>query len=94
MSCTTKAANGRRTFIALLSGEDAPDWDEGANVSDENTAFQTVRVSPNGGYLAFMSQRSLTGYDNEDVSSEHPGERLDEEVYLYDSHRRPDVRLV
>ena len=57
------------TFIALLSGEDSPDWDAGANVSVENTAFQTARVSPNGQYLAFMSQRSLTGYDNEDVSS-------------------------
>ena len=28
-----------RTFIAVLSGEDSPDWDEGANVSDENTRF-------------------------------------------------------
>jgi DNA-binding beta-propeller fold protein YncE len=74
-----------RTFIAVLSGEDAADWDAGADVSDENTAFQTARVSPNGEYLAFMSQRSLTGYDNEDVSSEHPGERLDQEVYLYDA---------
>ena len=74
-----------RTFIAVLSGEDAPDWDEGPNVSDENTAFQTARVSPNGEYLAFMSDRSLTGYDNEDVSSAHPGERLDQEVYLYDA---------
>ena len=57
----------KRTFIAMLSGEDSPDWDRGANVSDENPAFQTARVSPNGEYLAFMSDRSLTGYDNEDV---------------------------
>jgi DNA-binding beta-propeller fold protein YncE len=78
-------AGWTRTFIAVLSGEDAADWDAGPNVSDENTAFQTARVSPNGEYLAFMSQRSLTGYDNEDISSEHPGERLDQEVYLYDS---------
>ena len=60
-------------------------WDQGPNVSDENTAFQTARVSPNGEYLAFMSDRSLTWYDNEDVSSAHPGERLDQEVYLYDA---------
>ncbi len=73
------------TFVALLSGEDSPDWDAGANVSVENTAFQTARVSPNGQYLAFMSQRTLTGYDNEDVSSNKSGERLDEEVYLYDA---------
>ncbi len=74
-----------RTFIAVLSPQDSPDWDEGANVSAENTAFQTARVSPNGEYLAFMSERSLTGYDNEDVSSKHPGERLDQEVYVYDT---------
>jgi hypothetical protein len=72
-------------FIAQLSPEDSPDWDQGKNVSDENTAFQTARVSPNGRYLAFMSNRSLTGYDNEDLSSEHPGERFDEEVFLFDS---------
>ncbi len=75
-----------RTFIATLSAEDAPDWDAGPNVSDENTAFQTARVSPDGEYLAFMSQRSLTGYDNEDTSSQHPGERLDQEVYLYSAN--------
>ncbi len=75
----------KSTFIATLSSEDAPNWDAGPNVSDENPAFQTARVSPNGEYVAFMSQRSLTGYDNEDVSSGHPGERLDQEVYLYDS---------
>ena len=67
----------------------------GKNVSDENTSFQTARVSPNGRYLAFMSNRSLTGYDNEDVSSEHPGERLDEEVFLFDSaDGHADVRLL
>jgi hypothetical protein len=45
----------------------------------------TARVSPGGNYLAFMSDMSPTGYDNEDVSSKVPGERLDEEVYLYDA---------
>jgi hypothetical protein len=74
-----------RTFIAVLSADDSPDWDEGSNVDAEDTAFLTARVAPNGEYLAFMSRRSLTGYDNEDVSSEKPGERLDEEVYLYDT---------
>ena len=36
--------------------------------------------------MAFMSRRPLTGYDNEDLSSQAKGERLDEEVYLYDAH--------
>ena len=46
-----------------------------------NSDKVTARVSPNGRWLAFMSQRSLTGYDNHDANSGN----LDEEVYLYDA---------
>ena len=63
-------------FIASLSSDDRADW-------SLNPRDQTARVSPNGDWLAFMSDRSLTGYDNEDVTSVHAGERPDEEVYLY-----------
>jgi hypothetical protein len=67
-------------FIASLSSEDQPDW------QSTNQAELTSRVAPNGSYLAFMSNRSLTGYDNEDVSSQSTTEpRLDEEVYLYEA---------
>ena len=38
-------------------------------------------VSPDGRYLTFMSNRSLTGYDNIDALSGH----ADEEVYLFDA---------
>jgi hypothetical protein len=41
----------------------------------------TARVSPSGRYLAFMSKRSLTGYDNRDANSG----ALDEEVYEFDA---------
>jgi len=41
----------------------------------------TSRVSPNGRFAAFMSDRSLTGYDNRDAVS---GE-ADEELYEYDA---------
>ena len=58
--------------IATLSGEDAPDW-------FVETPRQTSRVSPNGQWLTFMSQRSLTGYENTDAHSGKP----DEEVFLY-----------
>jgi hypothetical protein len=83
------------SFVTDLSANIAYEYgaDAGANVGDENDwrpkgdpnayklATQTVEVSPNGQYLAFMSERSLTGYDNRDASSGEP----DEEVYLYDA---------
>ncbi len=64
-------------FIAALSGADFQDW----------TALvfggmgRTARVSPNGRFVAFMSEGSLTGYDNHDVNSGV----ADEEVFLYDA---------
>ncbi|HTZ63366.1 MAG TPA: hypothetical protein VMB51_04625 [Solirubrobacteraceae bacterium] len=76
-------------FIAALSFEDASDW--GAQPGrtllprSQNLASLTSQVSPDGRYLAFMSDRSLTGYDNEDATSQTPGERMDEELFLYDA---------
>jgi hypothetical protein len=64
-------------FVATLTDEDWPDWSGGNGGRDLEDV--TSRVSPDGEYIAFMSERSLTGYDNRDVNS---GE-LDEEVYLY-----------
>jgi len=71
-------------FIATLSGGDNPDWDHGEAF---NLRRLTARVSPDGHWLAFMSQRSLTGYDNTDVN-EATGKHADEEVYLYDAVER------
>ena len=61
-------------LIATLSAEDAGTW----GASGENGPAS--RVSPNGRFLAFMSDRKLTGYDNRDAVSGQP----DEEVFLYD----------
>jgi NHL repeat/WD40-like Beta Propeller Repeat len=61
-------------FIAGLSGEDLPDW-------ESRLSTHTARVSPDGHYLAFMSDRSLTGYNNRDANSDVP----DEEVFVYDA---------
>jgi hypothetical protein len=61
-------------FIKALSGEDHPDW--GQSLS---TNGQTARVSPDGHWLALMSSRPLTGYDNQDTSSGQP----DEEVFRF-----------
>jgi hypothetical protein len=65
---------GVTRLVAALSAEDYHDW--------ENNFFELpVRVSPNGRWLAFMSNRNLTGYDTHDAVSGRP----DEEVYLYDA---------
>jgi hypothetical protein len=69
---------GTIKLVTTLSGADSLDW-AGSNTST-NLNGLTARVSPNGRFLAFMSQRSLTGYDNRDAISGQP----DQEVYLYD----------
>ncbi len=77
------------TFIAALSSADGPGWsalageEKGLAGTGGINALNrlTARVSPDGGYVAFMSDRSLTGYDNIDANSGVP----DEEVFLYGS---------
>ncbi len=68
---------GEVRFIARLSGRDYHGWEPYAGYLDNLTAG----VSPDGRYLAFMSERSLTGYDNRDVHGNQP----DVEVFLYDT---------
>lgn len=64
--------DGQITFIAALSGFDENDWSNGL-------AELPAHVSPDGTWLAFMSQRPLTGYDNRDLATGKPAA----EVYLY-----------
>ena len=73
--------DGVTSFIVTLTAGDSPDW-------AVSLAEFAARVSPDGRWLAFMSQRSLTGYDNRDASSGKP----DEEVYLYDANPDPGQR--
>jgi hypothetical protein len=65
---------GVTSFVATLSQNDSPDWAPQFQVEEE-----TSRVSPNGRWLAFMSERALTGYDNRDAGSG----QSDEEVFVY-----------
>jgi hypothetical protein len=68
-------------LIAVLSPEDSPSWGGTRGSQEEGDPNKmTAAVSPDGHFLAFMSERSLTGYDNRDVQS---GGR-DVEVFLYD----------
>ncbi len=66
---------GATSFIARLSAADYYDF------RPEGPA----RVSGTGQWLAFMSQRSLTGYDNRDLSTGKPAA----EVYLYNADSGP-----
>ncbi len=71
-------------LIARLSDEDANDWGEGNVPVVGDLGGVTAQVSGNGRYLAFMSDRDLTGYDNVDAD---PGaeDAADQEVFLYDA---------
>ena len=71
--------DGVTSLVAGLSARDFPDWEAGT--FHDRLGQLTARVSPNGRFLAFMSQRSLTGYDNHDAVSGAP----DEEVFLFDA---------
>ncbi len=72
-------------LIREVSIEDEPDW--GAQGFHRNLVELTSRVSPNGEWLAFMSDRSLTGYNNHDLVSG----RADEEVFLYNATTKKTV---
>jgi hypothetical protein len=67
---------GVTRFLADLSAEDSID-----DLNRSVPAAIPVRVSSNGRWLAFMSNRGLTGYDTRDAASGRP----DREVYLYDA---------
>jgi hypothetical protein len=86
------AHDGAVTFIAALSNKDSGDWGSlhgvgrvgGFAVNRPDLADVTSRVSPDGEYLAFMSNMPLTGYENLDANHKAEGVR-EEEVYLYDA---------
>jgi hypothetical protein len=71
---------GTTKFIAGISERDASLYDNSDGGGEEYQQLR-ARVSPNGSWVAFMSDRPLTGYDNRDSVN---GSR-DEEVYLYDA---------
>lgn len=66
-------------FIATLSAADHTDW--GVKGSVGVARFISAASSPNGRYFAFMSEQSLTGYENRDVASGVPVQ----EVFRYDA---------
>lgn len=80
--------DGAKTFVATISEEDRTGrgpglvGNIGASRIDSPRAFDhATRVTADGQHLAFMSNRSLTGYDNIDAINGKPST----EVYLYDA---------
>jgi hypothetical protein len=67
--------DGTTRLVAVLSAAD------GADINGPSLAGLTAKVSPNGLWLAFSSERQLTGYDNRDTASGRP----DQEIFLYDA---------
>jgi hypothetical protein len=90
-------------LVATLADGDSNATNTEDSLDNVMPAFRTARVSPDGMHAAFMSQRSLTGYDNTDANSGEPAF----EIFLYDagagglvciscnpSGRRPHGRLL
>jgi hypothetical protein len=67
-------------LVATLAPEDSSTGD-GISLDKFKASFRTSRVTSDGLRVAFMSQKSLTGYDNADVDSGLPAY----EVFLYDA---------
>ncbi len=74
---------GESRFVATLSPDDEGNPVPGITTNDWSRAVgvRTARVASDGLHALFMSDASLTGYDNTDVRTGHP----DEETYLYDA---------
>jgi hypothetical protein len=68
-------------FITTLASGDAADWGAGATHKFGFVGHMSAEASPDGRYLAFMSDRSLTGYENRDASNNEPAQ----EVFLYEA---------
>jgi hypothetical protein len=68
-------------YLATLSSRDSNNWGSAPNSVFGVSARLSTASSPSGRYLAFASERGLTGYDNRDAESG----ALDQEVFVYDA---------
>jgi hypothetical protein len=71
--------DGVTRLVAGLSQHDAADWVTDGLAGNNQRPGQPVRVSPNGAWLAFLSDRPLTGYDTRMAATGEPVS----EAYLY-----------
>jgi len=69
-----------RSFIATLSKDDVTSIGNIPSNTAREPLYHAARASTDGSALAFISNRSLSGYDNTDLDSN----AADSEVYLYE----------
>ncbi|HEX3043072.1 MAG TPA: hypothetical protein VHP56_13375 [Solirubrobacterales bacterium] len=72
-------------FVARLAKEDSLVWGQTETGTIGYAVNISATISPDGRYLAFTSQRSLTGYENQNAANQ-----ANTEVYLYDTQAGPD----
>ena len=75
---------GVKSFIATVSAQDAASTDgtiSGSGMASTASTHHNSRVTPDGRNVTFMSNRSLTGYDNAGAENGIPAM----EVYTYDA---------
>jgi hypothetical protein len=88
--------DGVTTFVSELAARDRSDWSTpSATEYRAGPSVTSAVVSPDGEELGFTSERSLTGYDNEQsqhgqcegviAETEEAGSGRCREVYLYDA---------
>lgn len=68
-------------FIASLSSRDYADWGATETQPTGYASRLSAFASPSGRFFAFMTERSLTGYENRNASTGEPNA----EVHLYDA---------
>jgi hypothetical protein len=68
-------------FVATLSADDMFNWGNDVDPSAAKDVRLSTSGSPSGRYLAFMSRRSLTGFENRNAASDEPVQ----EVFRYDA---------
>jgi hypothetical protein len=80
---------GTPRFIATLAAGDISDWENGelTRADEAGPEVNTAVVNPSGSRLAFMSDASLTGYDNQQAAQgDCNGEGGScSEVFVYDA---------
>ncbi len=88
---------GAPVLVATLAANDSSDWSSNSSEPEKTgPGITSAVVSPSGSYLAFMSERSLTGYDNREAQQgDCEGKEIPEtgeprtedcrEAFLYDA---------